>query len=287
MTALYVAPHPDDVALSCAGGVLARVGAGERVVVCTVFTRGGGRARERARAEEDAEALRRAGAEGVHLGLEDGLWREGRAARFASLALGAPPRPGVVREVGGALAEVVRRVRPREVWLPLGVGGHVDHLAVFLSHPAVSRALARAHAGPGALRFYEERPYAFVPALRALRRRELCGGAPGRVPSPAAILRQLSAGGCGELLGPEEAEGCAAELARRLAEVRRGTGVRLWSRRQRFGRPALGAAAGFIGGYASQVRWLFGRARLEALWPRLAPAPGGGWFEREVRLTGA
>ena len=53
MTSLYVAPHLDDIALSCAGAVLSRARAGRRVVACTVFTKSGDAAIDRARAAEE------------------------------------------------------------------------------------------------------------------------------------------------------------------------------------------------------------------------------------------
>ena len=179
MTVLYVSPHFDDVALSCAGGLLARSQRGERVVVCSVFTRGAAFA---SRAAEDAEALAFAAAEGLDLGFTDAPEREGFLASFRALTE-APLRPELVAEVARLLAQLVAKLGPHEVWLPFGIGGHIDHRTVF----------AARHAAGARVRFYEDRPYAYVPVLSMLRR-----GVRAHIP-PSVIARQLSAGGCAAL----------------------------------------------------------------------------------------
>ncbi len=269
-TALYVSPHLDDVALSCAGGLLRRRAEGWRVVVCTVFTEGGPRRQAQARRAEDLRALRAVGAEAVHLGFEDAPFRERVAPSFQSLVLAAPLQASLIEEVGAALAVQVRRLAPDEVWLPLGVGGHVDHRAVFAARPRGAR-------------FYEERPYAFVPALRRLRRLELEGGHLRSPPSAARVLRELSAGACGALLLPAERRTCAAELHRRLGQALPMEPRRLIAQVHRYSAQALPAAAALISAYGSQVRWLFGGKRVERLWRELAGLRGG-WFEREWRF---
>src|SRR5258708_35086179 len=62
------------------------------------------------------------------------------------------------------LADIGPRIRPRHLYAPLGVGGHVDHRLTY-------EAALRAFAGePGRnLFFYEERPEAFVPGAARIR----------------------------------------------------------------------------------------------------------------------
>src|SRR5258708_27875606 len=62
------------------------------------------------------------------------------------------------------LADIGPRIRPRHLYAPLGVGGHVDH---GLTYEAALRAFA---GEPGRnLFFYEERPEAFVPGAVRIR----------------------------------------------------------------------------------------------------------------------
>ena len=111
-TALYPAPHLDDVALSCGGGVLARIARGDRVVVCSVFTDTRNRTTMHRRKAEDA--WYRAGAEHAHLGFDDAPDREGLPLTFTALMLGPPPSRALVK-VRAAIAAQIRRVAPDEV----------------------------------------------------------------------------------------------------------------------------------------------------------------------------
>ncbi len=237
MTLLVVSPHADDAIFSCAGGILARTRRGERVVVASVFTGGAGAGR----ADEDRRALARVGAARVDLGFLDAPAREGVAETFGALVVTSRVRAATVRAVARALARVVLSERVREIWLPLGVGGHVDHLTVFAAR-SVMRPAVRT-------RFYLERPYAWVPALLALRKLQLAGGALTRPPPAATIARQLAAGGCGAfVVTPAD----LAALARQLATRHAGVGFR-WRPRHVL---AASDPTSAIAAYRSQLRWL-------------------------------
>lgn len=274
MTALWISPHFDDVVFSCAGSLVTRQARGVRVVVATVFSSGAPAPRYASRRAEDLSTLRAVGAGAVHLGFDDAPARGVRSA-FVSLA-SAAVEPELVRALAVRLKGLAAELEAVEVWLPLGVGGHVDHRAV---HEAGAAAFAMS------ARFYEERPYAFVPALRALRRLELVGGLAGNASSPDDIRSQFRAAGCASLLlGDRDA--APGEIAHRLSSVRTSTGIVLDERVVTFDEDVLARAAGLIEGYASQARWLFGRAPARELWSRLARAPSGRFFEREIRLSG-
>jgi O-antigen/teichoic acid export membrane protein/LmbE family N-acetylglucosaminyl deacetylase len=162
---LFVSPHLDDGVLSC-GALMSALPPGE-VVVATLFTSAdpgplslSARTYLRqceasdpgslyqARRREDRDVLARLGAEVVHLGLTEALFRphpspaRARAGRWlpdlaltyptfrfhiASGALSRHDEPVIHRAAAEILA-LVERHRPRTVLLPLGVGGHVDHL---------------------------------------------------------------------------------------------------------------------------------------------------------------
>jgi LmbE family N-acetylglucosaminyl deacetylase len=273
MTALYVSPHLDDVVFSCAGSLLSRAAKGERIAVCTVFSSGTPETRYASRRAEDAAVLNALGAEAVHLGFLDAPARTGKRPSFDALVFEADVMPELANAVATAIQRVADRIEAHEVWLPLAVGGHVDHRTVHETHAALG----------GTVRFYEERPYAFVPALRRLRELELCGGALAAPPSARAIRGNFRDGGCLSLLADRNAT--ASELARRLAATRTPTGIVLHETIATFDTPLLERAADLIEGYASETGWLFGSAPAHMLWTRLASAPSGGWFEREVRLV--
>jgi LmbE family N-acetylglucosaminyl deacetylase len=273
VTSFYVAPHLDDIALSCAGGVLARARAGRRVVACTVFTKSGDVAIDRARAAEEATAMALVHAEHVELGFDDAPIRLGRPPSFRALALDAEVDPRTVRLVEAALAAEIERVRPTEVWFPLGIGGHIDHRTVYE---------ASAAAGAKA-RFYEDRPYGFVRGFRAWRKLELEGGVLADAPDAATLASQLAAGGCAALaVTPDD----LGSLARRLAHRRTPTGVRLRARTFRHAMATLPAAVEMIEAYGSQVTWLFGGEPARDVWMRLATRDGA-WVEREVVVEAA
>jgi LmbE family N-acetylglucosaminyl deacetylase len=266
MTSLYISPHLDDVAFSCAGGLLARVDSGARVVVCTVFSKGAPARAYAQRRREDQKALIAAGAECVHLDFEDAPARENLEASFRALVLDPKVRPALVRRIERAISEQIRQIKPDEVWLPIGIGGHIDHRTVFA---------ARAAAG-GLTRFYEDRPYAFVPALRALRFLEL-GGVPAPRRSAATILRQFERGACDAMLEADEANACVAEIARRLK--RRGAGETFSLRSRRViqsGGKTLDRVCELVRSYRTQTMRLRGNRSVDEIWRTL------GISEREV-----
>lgn len=149
---VVVSPHLDDAVLSAWLALAASPGA--RVVSCFAGApeprvRGAWDARTgsgsapravTARRAEDASALRLTGSEPVHLDLLDEQYRDGAAAPHADLVR------LLRRQVAGA----------GEVWLPAGLGGHVDHVA--------ARDAALAAVAPGQrVRLYADLPYAGQP----------------------------------------------------------------------------------------------------------------------------
>ena len=166
---LYVAPHVDDVPLSCASRLLSEVDAGLAVTVVTVF------------GDPQAPAhpaLARRRVREVSLGLPAAAARDASYAGLQSLA--GEPLPGDdawVGEAASALADARHRMRARHVYVPLGVGGHIDHR---LTHEAALRAF---ESGEGRNVFlYEERPEAFVRGAVRMR----LGHIGARLPAGAA-----------------------------------------------------------------------------------------------------
>ena len=154
---LILSPHLDDALLSCPAYLQGLVKEGLEVRVVTVFTESGADAAAlyRARRAEDRTAVRLLGARVTHLGLRDAPFRSPKYRDFCGIVFGqAREYPATLRQVAGQLGELIARFRPLQVIAPLAVGNHVDHRLV--------RDAALRSAGLEELRFYEDRPYAFV-----------------------------------------------------------------------------------------------------------------------------
>ena len=169
--AIFLSPHLDDAVLAAGALIARRVAAGDPVEVWTFFTRGppletlpperrvfGDYA---ARLDEDARALARLGASRRLLGFVERIWREPPLARTLDVFTTPPARdfpnlPAMRAAVREALATGA------DVYAPLGIGNHIDHVEVALA--CGEERLA----GDGAaerMRFYED-PYALGAACR-------------------------------------------------------------------------------------------------------------------------
>lgn len=182
---LYLSPHLDDAVYSAGGLLHKQAQAGARVVVVTVCTGNppagplspfaqavharwaeavdGGPALPAAPAEvtalrrqEDLEALGALGVEAVHLDVPDCLYRlnpstqwplyASETALFGSLH---PSESGLVRRVATKLNTLLRGFGRHHLYVPLGLGQHVDH--------QLTRKAAESLGGIYA--YYEDFPY--------------------------------------------------------------------------------------------------------------------------------
>ncbi len=184
--AIYLAPHLDDVALSCGAHIFQRTAAGQRILVVTVMAGSPAQTgasvqsgyidslHERWRLAGDAAAQRRAedraacailGAEHLHLAVPDCIYRfdpqTGAPLYTSDADIFGDVHPTEQR-LEEEIADLLRQLPPAaQVVAPLGVGHHVDHLLV--------RAAAE-RAWPAGLAYYEDYPYA---AQRGALRRVL------------------------------------------------------------------------------------------------------------------
>lgn len=180
MRCLFISPHLDDAVFSCAARIRRRVESGAEVTVATVFTharpRSAAAVHYAARRAEDRAALRQLGAHPRWLGLLDAPGRSPYYDSFRRIVLGVatgdwPQIHGVRRR----LVQLLHELAPDEVYLPLGVGTHIDHRLVF------SAAKALPFRGPQF--FYEDQPYAGVRHAVAFRLATL-----GLAPGPGAMI---------------------------------------------------------------------------------------------------
>ncbi len=198
---VFLSPHLDDAVLSCAGRILHHVARGEPVVVLTVFSHAdpddeGGWA---ARREEDWHAVTRLGAQPQWLGLQDAPFRSSTYADDPYALFGPlPPEDRAwFQWLGPPLQLELARLDPSLVYVPLGVGDHVDHRLV---HQATAdTTIPRL--------YYEERPYALVPHAVHRRLDDLgFEGSLGAPPPSDEYLEALMAAPYVQALLPDEPE---------------------------------------------------------------------------------
>jgi LmbE family N-acetylglucosaminyl deacetylase len=147
---VYLSPHLDDAVFSCGGLIVRQSSGGDEVQVVTIFAGdppvgeltpfayelhrrwGGEGSPVGLRRAEDLVACARLGASIVHLSFADAIYRRaasGEALHPDSDSLFAPPSIEEETHIE-AIAETLERSigREAEVYLPLGIGNHVDHV---------------------------------------------------------------------------------------------------------------------------------------------------------------
>jgi LmbE family N-acetylglucosaminyl deacetylase len=186
--AVYLSPHLDDAVLSCGGSICSQALSGTEVLVVTVFAGipstvklsplatelhdrwGNAQSPVAARRQEDRRALSMLGAEYLHLGFADAIYRsdgdsflyQSDQDLFGSLH---PSDASLIAQVAASLATIQGLPRST-VLVPLAVGNHVDHQMVRDAVLAVDSLFGR-------VVFYEDYPYVEQPggltrALEAL-----------------------------------------------------------------------------------------------------------------------
>jgi LmbE family N-acetylglucosaminyl deacetylase len=149
LDSVFVAAHEGEAQFSCAARLLDEQCRGLRSLVITLF---------RAPGEEPWP-------HNVSIGMPDAPRRDPSYDSHSAMVYGrGEADDGCLAEAVRILDEVFRRTQARHIYLPLGVGGHVDHRLV---QEAGLRALP-----PHGVRdvfFYEERPDALVPGAVRVR----------------------------------------------------------------------------------------------------------------------
>ncbi|EFO81695.1 LmbE family protein [Oscillochloris trichoides DG-6] len=207
---IYLSPHLDDAALSCAGSIANFVALGHSVLVVTICA--GSPAPNSAfsafaqqqhrqwrlppeqavqqRIQEDIAALETLGADCLLLDLLDAIYRvpaayHDEASLFGLTAAGDPLGPALRAQVAALVARYPNAI----FYAPLAVGMHVDHQITY----TVASEFVR---GGVDIAFYEDFPYAATTG--ALERRlAALGGAelflPVVISIDATLARKISA----------------------------------------------------------------------------------------------
>jgi LmbE family N-acetylglucosaminyl deacetylase len=176
---IYLSAHPDDAVYSCGGMIHRQVAGGARVVVVTFCTGDppSGPLSEFAqslhdrwhpgsptpaadmvatRRREDLAAVEALGAQAVHLDLPDCIYRLNPASGlplYASQnAIFGPVHPSeqnLIRRTATRLTTLLHGFGRHHLYVPLGLGQHVDHLL----------ARRAAEVAGGAYAYFEDYPY--------------------------------------------------------------------------------------------------------------------------------
>ena len=195
---LFLAPHLDDVALSCPARVLEENATGKKVLIATLFSHPGATDAGRFktadyvnRREENRKAAEALKADTLHAGMLDAPFRWDQYQKFTGLMFKRDANHAqTMMQAAEYIAKLIERAKPDVMFVPLGVGWHIDHrLTREAAMVGVSNykwrtlenkneALTpelRAHAANTTPRlvFYEDRPYAFVQESVRLRLAEL------------------------------------------------------------------------------------------------------------------
>jgi LmbE family N-acetylglucosaminyl deacetylase len=181
-TALFISPHLDDVAFSCAGTLAALKARGWRIVLATVFTRSvpnptgfalacqtdKGLAPEvdymAIRREEDAAFASTPGieADAVHwLDLPEAPHRG--YASPAALFAGSRPGDDIWRDVMVLVGDLADTVNPDLLFAPQALGNHIDHRQTVRAVASLGRPALWYRDLPYATRAPEEAPPAGLP----------------------------------------------------------------------------------------------------------------------------
>lgn len=178
---LFVSAHLDDAVLSC-GATIGDLTRKARVDILTVFsgvpeprqvtdlsrwfhgTCGLGDDAIRVRRREDETAARLLGAETLHLDLLECLYRRDiqGSPKYTRIGQIFEVDPGAEAETSArimsAVGEAARLRDYRTIYVPLGIGCHIDHLLVRAAAESLRNSIATD--GNPALVYYEDLPYA-------------------------------------------------------------------------------------------------------------------------------
>jgi LmbE family N-acetylglucosaminyl deacetylase len=183
ITHIYLSPHLDDAVFSCGSLLHRQAQAGARTVVVTVCTGNpppgplsliAEELHQRwastvgldrvpapaeitaARRKEDLEALEALGAQAVHLDIADCIYRQNPGTSWAiypseSSLFGSlhASDMSLVRRVADKLSTMLRGFGRQHLYVPLGIGQHVDH----------QLARRAAESAGGIYAYYEDYPY--------------------------------------------------------------------------------------------------------------------------------
>jgi LmbE family N-acetylglucosaminyl deacetylase len=232
---VYVVPHALDLALSCGGRLLHESRQGLKVLVISLFGPGLDGPFEPAGGPEEraARALTALGVSHCAVNMPEARRRSALYSSYTGLLEARDVADEAwAGQTAEMLTDVAHRTRAKQVYVPLAVGGHIDHQ---LAHEA-SRAAFPAEGRNVFL--YEDRPEALVAGAVRIRLAQMGARLPpaADVAEPARALSYLMRFHVapefrGELAGWEERLRAARTAARHWRAGRAWNPQRAWGPR--------------------------------------------------------
>ncbi len=175
MRYLFLSPHLDDAVLGCGAFMAKAIAAGHEAAVISCFTSPGVDAspEEEAiyqqRITDDCCAMSQLGVSYRHLGFVDAPFRRQGYYNFNTLLFHhrlPESERAVTAQLTEQLEELTLAYNADHLFLPLGVGGHIDHHLLWEAcKPLWNRRIP--------ITFYEEQPYTFLTGWAAIRWQQL------------------------------------------------------------------------------------------------------------------
>jgi LmbE family N-acetylglucosaminyl deacetylase len=189
--AVFISPHLDDAVFSC-GGTIARLQHEGPVLVLNLFTRYlsdlkiHGAVLGAERLQEERDAARFLGFESRNLDELDAPFRRDAYRQLGNL-FRQPCQQDLdwLPEFRQKLVAVLAALDCQEVYVPLGIGWHVDHV---LTHMAFAN-----WAGQPALLYYEDAPYCSIPHATRYRLNDMATYAAKPTDASLALCNEVEA----------------------------------------------------------------------------------------------
>ncbi len=183
--AVIISPHIDDAVFSCGGLMALRAQDQKRILVVNIFSEHFSQSGVQAqstnffkvadnRHNEDKKAQGVLNFEIHNVNFKDAIFRKPKYQHARHLFSGRPDED-VVFAVREKLRDFFTTITANELYFPLGVGGHVDHMTCF--HACLGQWSDRFKFRAA----YEDIPYAYLQPLVALRKGQLQLGQIGQL----------------------------------------------------------------------------------------------------------
>lgn len=156
---LFLSPHLDDVAISCAGRIIHELAKGKHILVATLFSLGSETDESKkvysCRRQEDEEAMQLLGVDHILLDLKDAPCRDNFYSSFERMFIEeSKGDKDFQTKVSTQIKQICEEHQPEIVFFPLAIGGHIDHRLTCRGFSAVRQRTK--------VEFYEDRPYVFL-----------------------------------------------------------------------------------------------------------------------------
>jgi LmbE family N-acetylglucosaminyl deacetylase len=164
--AIFISPHLDDAVFSCGGLIAKLIQAKEPVLIVNIFSENPEQPNRR---QEESEVAKYLNLDVLYLAEFDAIYRHPSYKSLLHLFSRIEPSDrGRLPDLADKLRKLLDGIHYEAIYLPLGIGWHVDHLLTF--------ELGQRIADRQKLRFYEDTPYCLLPQFTEHRLQQFSAG---------------------------------------------------------------------------------------------------------------